>query len=289
MTEKSVRFVLAVMLIFVLSACFYMTVFSVETSFDRETPLYLRNFASGYVDSIHEDLKSVWGFELSLPVKIVFEKGYGLAAKGEAVMYPDHHEIILSPSASKIPELLRHEIMHLFTFEWMLHNEFGDLPLWFIEGLAVWYENRVPSSISNLDPLNTWKETDFLGITKYPEGDAFSRYYDFLADFFYSLQKRRDFRNGLEEIMNSILVRQNTVDALSDFYESDFVLIHGRWRLERTFISFWGFVFINMGFIFPALVILFLGIYTFSKNKNIKDTFSAELEKKYGKNYWKEE
>lgn len=277
-------------LLFIFLILIYANVlFSVKLEYPRETPLYLRNFVDTAVLQITDDLNSIWGFELELPVNIIFEKEYGLSAKGEAVMYPDHHEIILSPSATKIPELLRHEFMHLYTFEWMYENNYTNLPLWFIEGIAVWYERRSVDVISKLDPFNTWKETDFLDIKEYPSGDAFSRYYDFLSDFFYRIDEKINLRNEFQAIMKDIPEKGNIHQTLSEFLKTDFSSFHSQWRIDRMLVSLGGFIFVNLSYIIPAAVIFFLGLFTLMKNRNIKDTFTPDLEKKFGKNYWKKE
>jgi hypothetical protein len=260
--------------------------FSLSLEFDRTTPLYLKNFIEKHVNIVSEDLEQLWEIELEFPIEIKLEKQRGLGASGEAAFDGERFYLFLTPVASAIPDLLKHEMMHIYTFQWFYSNDFQAAPLWFIEGLAVWYESHSIESIKDLNPVSLMKEINVLEVEKYPAGDAFSRYYQFLADFFYEIDAEYDIRNSFNEMLKRL---KKTRDFYLFFDEDSeaFFSLYAVWKRKRFLISLSGFVFLQLSWLLPAVAVVFLGIIYLIRSRRFKDVNIKELERLYGEKYWR--
>ena len=254
-------------------------------SYDRETPLYLKNYINPLIQSNYGELQELWGIGLEYPVEITIERKRQLGASGEASFDGKTYYLFMTPVTEKIPSLLRHEMMHLFTFQWLFSNQIKSAPLWFLEGLAVWYENHSTKNIEKLNPVSLLDEIDVISRKDYPSGDAFARYYSFLADFFYYL----DSKIGLEEHFNQIL---EDIKETGEFKApitpgKDFKTVYANWKRQKIIFSVFSFITLQLSWALPALVVIFMGIYILIRRRNIKDINIKDLERIYGKEYWK--
>jgi hypothetical protein len=260
--------------------------FSLSLEFDRTTPLYLKNFIEKHVNIVSEDLEQLWGTELEFPIEIKLEKQRGLGASGEAAFDGEQFYLFLTPVASAIPDLLKHEMMHIYTFQWFYSNDFQSAPLWFIEGLAVWYESHSIESIKDLNPISLMKEINVLEVEAYPVGDAFSRYYQFLADFFYEIDAEYDIRKSFNEMLKR-LKKTHDFYLLFDEDSDVFFSLYEVWKRKRILISLGGFVFLQLSWLLPAVAVVFLGIIYLIRSRRFKDVNIKELERLYGEKYWR--
>jgi len=176
-------------------------------------------------------------------------------------------------------------MMHLFTFQWLFSNQIKSAPLWFLEGLAVWYENHSTKNIEKLNPVSLLDEIDVISRKDYPSGDAFARYYSFLADFFYYL----DSKIGLEEHFNQILedIKETGEFKAAITPGKDFKTVYANWKRQKIIFSVFSFITLQLSWALPALVVIFMGIYILIRRRNIKDINIKDLERIYGKEYWK--
>jgi len=262
-----------------------VTVFSITLEFDRTTPLYLKNFIEKHIVRISDDLEQLWQTTLEFPIEIKIEKQRGMGASGEAAFDGESFYLFLTPVASAIPDLLEHEMMHIYTFQWLYDYRINAAPLWFIEGLAVWYESHSIDSIRELDPASLLKEINILDVEQYPEGAAFSRYYQFLADFFYELDSEVDIRASFSEILSRIKTDGDFISAMTGSRER-FYDLYGNWRWKRFFASLGGFIYLQLSWVLPACTIIILGLFYLLRRSRYKDGDLRELERLYGKRYW---
>jgi len=262
-----------------------VTVFSITLEFDRTTPLYLKNFIEKHIVRISDDLEQLWQTTLEFPIEIKIEKQRGMGASGEAAFDGESFYLFLTPVASAIPDLLEHEMMHIYTFQWLYDYRINAAPLWFIEGLAVWYESHSIDSIRELDPASLLKEINILDVEQYPEGAAFSRYYQFLADFFYELDSEVDIRASFSEILSRIKTDGDFISAMTGSHER-FYDLYGNWRWKRFFASLGGFIYLQLSWVLPACTIIILGLFYLFRRSRYKDGDLRELERLYGKRYW---
>ncbi len=271
-------------LIIIFALCSVVS-FSMMLEFDRTTPLYLKNFIEKHLNSISEDLEQLWRIELNFPIEIKLEKQRGMGASGEAAFDGERFYLFLTPVASAIPDLLRHEMMHLYTFQWLYNQRIDEAPLWFVEGLAVWYEARLIDSIRDLDPFSLLNEIDVLTVVEYPGGAAFSRYYQFLADFFYDLDAEIDLRKSFRIILDRLAETGDFVLSITGDTER-FYSLYDEWKWKRFFASLGGFIYLQLSWGLPALAVIFLWVVYLVRKRRFKDGDIRELEKLYGERYW---
>ncbi|MFP4460732.1 MAG: hypothetical protein ACLFQE_00875 [Thermotogota bacterium] len=259
--------------------------FSIEINFERTVPLYLRNFIEPQIERISLELSDLWNVELEYPLLIEIERKRQLGASGEASFDGTQFRLFMTPVTDAISSLLRHEMMHVYSFQWFYDHAITDVPLWFMEGVAVWYENHKGVNIRDVNPVSLIKEIDVLNVEKYPSGDAFARYYSFLADFFYFLDGELNIKDSFDGILQRVKSTGDFKEAFTD--EKTFNNLYTRWKRTRIIMSILGFIILQFSWIVPAIVIIFLGIYTYIKRRDVQDIDIRKLEKYYGKNYWK--
>jgi len=264
---------------------FSVTVFSFDLEYKEKYPTYLTNYVEYLLEKENSYLEKLWGLELKFPVEVSIERIREMGAKGEAGFDGERFYLFITPVSEEIPSLLKHEFMHIFSFQWFYNNGIFDSPLWFVEGLAVWNESRGIEAISELNPISTWKESDFISIETYPQGDAFSRYYSFLSDFFFFIDREIDISSNFMAILNSYKTSGSAEKAFS-LNGFDFSKKYFEWRVQRFFASLAGFIFLSLSWLLPAIFIAFSGIYILIRRKKIKDTFDPKLEKVFGERYW---
>ncbi len=272
---------------FLIFFIFLSTAFSFEIEFERSTPLFLRNYIQPQIETISSELTDLWGLELEYPLYVTIERKRQLGASGEASFDGKQFQLFMTPVTDAIPSLLRHEMMHVYTFQWFYNNEIYDAPLWFVEGLAVWYEKHKGVNIRDVNPVSLIREIDVLSVNNYPSGDAFARYYSFLADFFFFLDNKLDIRGSFKEIRERLTTTGDYKAAFTD--KKTFNDWYSQWKRTRIIASVAGFIVLQFSWFLPALIIAFLGIYTYIKRKEIKDIDIHRLEKLYGKRYWEKE
>lgn len=259
--------------------------FSIEMDFERTTPLYLRNYIQPQIETISSELSNLWNIELEYPLYVTIERKRQLGASGEASFDGTQFRLFMTPVTDAIPSLLRHEMMHVYTFQWFYNNEIYDVPLWFVEGLAVWYENHKGVNIRDVNPISLIQEIDILNVNNYPSGDAFARYYSFLADFFFFIDKKLDIQNSFQDILARLKEKGDYKEAFAD--QKTFDKWYSQWKRTRIFASIFGFIVLQFSWFVPAVIIVILGIYNYIKRRDIKDVDICKLEKYYGKGYWK--
>jgi len=260
---------------------------SIEIHFERTTPLYLRNFLQPQIEQISEELSALWGIELDYPLFVTIERKRQLGASGEASFDGKQFDLFMTPATDVIPSLLRHEMMHVYTFQWFFNHNRYHAPLWFVEGLAVWYEKHKGVNIRDVNPVSLFKEIDVLNVDTYPTGDAFARYYSFLSDFFFFLDAQIDIGNSFDSILERLEKTDDYKEAFIDAQAFD--RLYQKWKRSRITLSVFGFIVMQFSWFIPAIIILSLGIWTANKRKRIQDIDIRELEKRYGKDYWKKD
>jgi len=275
------------LLVVLLILMIFSSAFSLELIFERTTPLYLRNFIQPQIESISSELSELWNVELDYPLFIEIERKRQLGASGEASFDGTQFRLFMTPVTDAIPALLRHEMMHVYTFQWFYNNDLYDAPLWFIEGVAVWYENHKGVNIRDVNPVSLIKEIDVLNVNSYPTGDAFARYYSFLADFFFYLDSKLNLKETFSEILQRLKTKGDYKEAFTD--RKTFNKWYDEWKRTRIIMSIFGFIVLQFSWFVPAIIIIILGIYTYVKRKDVQDTDIRRLERYYGKNYWKKE
>lgn len=271
--------------IFILFFLMLSICFSIEIEFQRTTPLYLRNYIQPQIETISSELSNLWNIELEYPLFVTIERKRQLGASGEASFDGTQFRLFMTPVTDAIPSLLRHEMMHVYTFQWFYNNEIYDAPLWFVEGLAVWYENHKGVNIRDVNPISLIKEIDVLKVDNYPSGDAFARYYSFLADFFFFIDTKLNIQNSFKEILTRVKETGDYKKAFTD--DKTFKNWYSEWKSTRIFASVFGFIVLQFSWFVPAIIIVILGIYTYIKRSDVKDIDIRKLERHYGKNYWK--
>jgi len=260
---------------------------SIEIHFERTTPLYLRNFLQPQIEQISTELSALWGIQLDYPLYITIERKRQLGASGEASFDGNQFDLFMTPATDVIPSLLRHEMMHVYTFQWFYNHDLYNAPLWFVEGLAVWYEKHKGVNIRDVNPVSLIKEIDVLNVDTYPTGDAFARYYSFLSDFFFYLDAQIDIGKSFESILARL---EKTGDYQKAFVDADtFYHLYAKWKRTRIALSVLGFIVMQFSWFLPAIIILILGIWTYGKRKQIHDIDIRDLEKQWGKEYWKKD
>jgi len=262
------------------------TLLAFQIEFERTTPLYMKNFIEPQIETVALDLSDLWNIELEFPLYVEIARKRTLGASGEASFDGKLFRLFMTPVTDAIPSLIRHEMMHVYTFQWLYSNQISDAPLWFLEGLAVWYERHNGVNISDVNPVSLFKEIDVLSVDQYPSGDAFARYYSFLADFFFHLDSEIDIRDSFDGILSRLKATGDFDNAFVDHKRLN--SIYRAWKSQRLFMSILGFVIMQFSWFVPAIVIVFLGLWTYVKRKNIRDVDIRELERRYGKNYWKD-
>jgi len=260
---------------------------SIEIHFERTTPLYLRNFIQPQIEQISAELSALWEIQLDYPLYVTIERKRQLGASGEASFDGKRFDLFMTPATDVIPSLLRHEMMHVYTFQWFFNNDRYNAPLWFVEGLAVWYEKHKGVNIRDVNPVSLIKEIDVLNVNTYPAGDAFARYYSFLSDFFFFLDAQIDIANSFDSILERLEKKDDYKEAFIDTQTFDH--LYQRWKRSRITLSVFGFIVMQFSWFIPAITILILGIWTTNKRKHIQDIDIRELEKRYGKDYWKKD
>lgn len=274
-------------LTFLIFLLFLSTTFSIEIQFERTTPLYLRNFIQPQIETISSELADLWGIELEYSLFVTIERKRQLGASGEASFDGSQFRLFMTPVTDAIPSLLRHEMMHVYTFQWFYNNDIYNAPLWFVEGLAVWYEKHRGVNIRDVNPVSLIQEIDVLSVNHYPSGDAFARYYSFLADFFFFLDNKLNIRDSFNEILERLTVTRDYKEAFT--VEKTFNDWYSQWKRTRIIASVAGFIVLQFSWFVPAVIIVFLGIYTYIKRRETKDIDIRRLEKLYGKRYWEKE
>ena len=274
-------------LTFLIFLLFLSTTFSIEIQFERTTPLYLRNFIQPQIETISSELADLWGIELEYSLFVTIERKRQLGASGEASFDGSQFRLFMTPVTDAIPSLLRHEMMHVYTFQWFYNNDIYNAPLWFVEGLAVWYEKHRGVNIRDVNPVSLIQEIDVLSVNNYPSGDAFARYYSFLADFFFFLDNKLNIRDSFNEILERLTVTRDYKEAFT--VEKTFNDWYSQWKRTRIIASVAGFIVLQFSWFVPAVIIVFLGIYTYIKRRETKDIDIRRLEKLYGKRYWEKE
>jgi len=261
--------------------------FAIDIEFERTTPLYLRNFIQPQIERISTELIDLWGVRLEYPLYVEIERKRQLGASGEASFDGERFRLFMTPVTDAIPSLLRHEMMHVYTFQWFFNNDMQYAPLWFVEGVAVWFENHKGVNIQDVNPVSLIKEIDVLKVQEYPTGDAFARYYSFLADFFFFLDSEIDIEDSFRTILSRLEDTGNFKEAFVD--EKTFNSLYGKWKRTRIIMSVFGFIVLQFSWFVPAIIIIFLGLWTYIKRKNIQDIDIRKLERYYGKEYWKKD
>jgi len=273
--------------IFILFFTVFSLYFSIEIEFERTTPLYLRNFIQPQIETISSELSNLWNIELEYPLLVTIERKRQLGASGEASFNGTQFSLFMTPVTDAIPSLLRHEMMHVYTFQWFYNNGIYDAPLWFTEGLAVWFENHKGVNIRDVNPVSLMKEIDVLKVDNYPSGDAFARYYSFLADFFFFIDNKLDIQDSFQEILSRLKETGDYKEAFTD--KKTFNNWYTQWKRTRIFASLFGFIVLQFSWFVPAVIIVILGIYTYIKRSDVKDIDIRKLERYYGKDYWKKD
>ena len=257
-------------------------------SFDPPQPAYLENWIQTNLERVDEELQSIWGFSLQFPVSVKVQRERALGARGEAAFDGNLYHVFLTPIAEEIPSLLRHEWMHLYTFDWMVRNPgHSSLPLWWVEGLAVWFEGRHGIDWNNVLPWQLIRESNLLSIEEYPQGGAFPRYYTLLSDFFAFLERKVNFQEHLPLVLQRLSQGADIFQAFSGFCELQSVFRSWRWRVSLlSLLSFFAFHFFLS---VPAVVVFALGLFLLWRRRKIKDSFDPSLERRFGKEYWKKQ
>jgi hypothetical protein len=240
--------------------------FSIEIEFERTTPLYLRNFIQPQIETISSELSNLWNIELEYPLLVTIERKRQLGASGEASFNGTQFSLFMTPVTDAIPSLLRHEMMHVYTFQWF-------------------YNNGV--NIRDVNPVSLMKEIDVLKVDNYPSGDAFARYYSFLADFFFFIDNKLDIQDSFQEILSRLKETGDYKEAFTD--KKTFNNWYTQWKRTRIFASLFGFIVLQFSWFVPAVIIVILGIYTYIKRSDVKDIDIRKLERYYGKDYWKKD
>lgn len=238
------------------------------------------------------DLQELWGFSLSFPIRVEVERETKLGVRGEAAFDGERYYIFMNPSLSNLSFLIKHEMMHVFTFDWMWRIQkegvYPKCPLWVMEGLAVWYEARkyYETAIEIL-PWIVKKEVELLTVEEYPTGDSHYRFYELLSDFFIFLDGRVDLQEHFSEILQRFGESEDWFAAFSFNANESFISLFNEWKGNRIFytwvvfltdIFFWGM---------PLLFVFGVGILILRKKATRIDSFDPELENLYGKEYWK--
>ncbi len=277
-----------------MKACFILFVLIVPAfliatpHYPNPPPLYLRNTIDWHFQQINHELEGLWGLTLTFPVEIEIRREYSVFTRAEALFDGSIFRIALPPTLRELPQLLRHEMMHLFTFEWIWreYDRTGRIihvPLWIMEGLACWFESRQTQRIPR--PLS-WNETNLMAYEDYPQGDQVLVFYELVTDFFYALDQKIDFRVNLEQI---ILEYQSGGSWPEAFIPGSFREFFTNWRVRTMLVSWLRWLFVQSSWLFPAFIILVFGIIVWRRNRSIQDTFDPSLEQQFGVEYWKRE
>ncbi len=250
--------------------------------------LYLRNTIDWHFQQITQELEGLWGFTLTFPVEIEIRREYSVFTRAEALFDGSVFQIALPPTLKDLPQLLRHEMMHLFTFEWIWREyertgRMIHVPLWIMEGLACWFESRQTQRIAR--PLS-WNETNLMAYEEYPQGDQVLVFYELVTDFFYALDQRIDLRENLGQIIFQYQTGGSWPEA---FIPDSFREFFTNWRIRTVMVSWIRWFFVQSSWLLPALIMLVFGVLIWKRNRSIQDTYDPSLEQQFGVEYWKRE
>jgi len=281
--------------------CFFLTLTLLHGApplyFSLNVPLSLQRSIQGLVEQYAQELDSLWGLPLTFPIRVDIQKEAGLSVRGEATFDGNLYTVFMNPSFLDIPYLLKHEMMHLYTFEWMWRTKqimddgaeqmimFESVPLWVMEGLAVWYEDRLREDARSVFPWEYRSLIDFMEIEDYPKGEAHAQYYTILSDFFRGYDQRGKLKENFREALRFVEAGDQWADAFTKATGYDFQEAYTRWKQGKIF-TVWLSVFFNLlAAGIPLFLIFFLFIIFLRKREPI-DTFGPEYEKRYGPFYW---
>jgi len=260
-------------------------------------PLALQTSIQEIAEKYFQELDTLWGRALTFPIKVDIQREAGTSVRGEATFDGNLYTVFMNPSYLDLPYLLKHEMMHLYTFEWMWQTKkiasagaeqriiFESIPLWVMEGLAVWYEDRLQKDSPSVFPWEYRSLISFLEIEEYPKGEAHAQYYAILSDFFRAYDQRARLRENLREVLRFVESGETWTDAFTKATGQDFTDTYARWKQGKMFT-----VWLNVLFEFllagiPLFLVFMLFILFLRKRKPI-DNFGPEYERRYGHSYW---
>jgi hypothetical protein len=294
-TYLNLRMRVSYTLFFVLFSCLVFS--KPEVTFSFSIPFSTQEAVGTLIDHCLEELDEIFGYSLSFPIRVVIQRESGFGVRGEASFDGHTYVVFFNPSFTDLPYLVRHELMHLYTFEWVWRigerngtseftDSFSEMPLWVIEGIAVWYENRTYETPFSAFPWEVVIDTDFLVIDVYPNGEKLYRYYELLSDFFRFYSARVDFKAAIPVIFSFTDTESNWVTRFSTATGKDFLIHYIRWKNGKLWWSWVSFFIETVTYGIPFIILALFAYFFFLKRKRTFEPFDPRYEALYGKEYW---
>jgi len=267
------------------------------THYSLHIPLSLQRTIQDLIERYGEELEALWGLTLSFPIHVDIQRESGLSVRGEATFDGRLYTVFMTPSFLDLPFLLKHELMHLYNFEWIWRTQrldiegteqrviYASVPLWVMEGLAVWYEGRLMQDPRIAFPWEYRALIDFTRIEEYPQGQAHAQYYTVLSDFFREYDSRANLRERFRDVLRYVESGELWPEAFTKATGRDFEETLTRWKRGKM-LAVWLAVFLDFLAAGIPLLLLFALFVLFFRRRNPVDTFGPEYEKKYGPSYW---
>ncbi len=287
---RKITWILIFEILFAITAFSLPIYISVQNGISEEYTINVKSWSEEFWDS----LIKMWGVYPTRPIYMMIAKGNFGPEMGFTVSYPDSFRILVDldfPSQTRAT--VAHELMHVFQFAWIKRYHHL-MPLWVMEGLATWYGGKEGTYISPLgeNPFLFWS-VDPTKYTKYPDNEeAKGEYYAEVYALFNAMDEKCDFEKNLPTILNDVRNGKNWEESFSDVLGENFDEFYSKWRRENLFFislkfaSFWG-IWIGLPLV---LIVLFFFKRAKKKNREVyEDNMEdlEELEKTYGKDYWK--
>jgi len=247
-------------------------------------------------DEFWDSLGRMWGLFPTRPVYMMIAKGKFGPEMGFTISYPDSFRVLIEINypISEMRATVAHELMHVFQFAWIKRYR-KMMPLWIMEGLATWYGGKEGTYTSPIggNPFLFWS-VDVLKYREYPSTEeSKGEYYSEVYALFNAINERTDLEKKLPILLNDVRKGDTWQEAFSNILGENFNEFYNRWRKHILlvvivkFASFWA---LWMGLPIFLLVILFIKYFHHRGIDDVKiaDNDVENLEKLYGKDYWKD-
>ena len=230
--------------LFIISSCFPIFLDMSDVKGELKYPI------ESIIEEESHRLERLWGFRANVVLKV---KIVHFEYRGECISRGKKYEILINPEFVNYRNTIRHELMHLYNFEWEKRTGIHT-PLWIVEGLAMMWENQLERNVlpSPKTILYLWK-TNILRMDEYPKemGEFYSSVHLFMI---YLDGKLRLFQN-FRYILNEVEKYGDWEKAFSGILKEGIDDLYGKFRLMETFL-----LLMNPNTIFYVITSLFIVI-----------------------------
>lgn len=191
----------------------------------------LRYTLKSMVKEEDEKLEALWGFKANVILKL---RIVHFEHRGECIGEGGNYTILVNPEFIDYRSTIRHELMHLYNFEWERRTGIRT-PLWIIEGLAMMWENQMArNDFPSLETVFTMWRMDPIRMNEYPE--ELGEYYRIVHLFMIHLDEKINIFGRFKWLLRKVEECGDWETTLSMILSESIEDFYVKFRLKQTLL-----------------------------------------------------